>query len=241
MTNPKDDVKTLFNEEIDETLFKSLDFHAGLKKEVRKKIRKSDKKSQFYSIFNRIGKYRVFTYSALAAAIYLVFLSTMLFQESDSNENQPNPMQESNFSTFQSEGNESILPTPFKEEIWELNSIEEARDLYGVDLMLPTYVPEDFQLERIHVLNGTKEQVNKLILSFTSIEESYSVMVERTNVQNKPLGTELVDIKGLEGYLKRETPEQLVVELNWFINDSQYTINGIISSAEALKIARSFD
>ncbi len=150
-------------------------------------------------------------------------------------------MQESNFSTFQSEENVGILPNPFNEEILELNSMEEAREVYGDDLMLPTYVPEDFQLDRIHVLNGNMEQADKLILTFTSLEESYSVMVERTELQNKPLGTELVDINGLEGYLKKETPEQLDVELNWFTNDSHYIINGIISSTEALKIARSFN
>lgn len=241
MTNPKDDIKKLFNEELDETLFESLDFHAGLKDEVRKRIGTSEKKSFFYSSFSRVRQYQVFTYSALAAAIGLVVFSSILFLETHSNEDQHNLMQESNFSTFQSEENVGILPNPFNEEILELNSMEEAREVYGADLMLPTYVPEDFQLDRIHVLNGNMEQADKLILTFTSLEKSYSVMVERTDLQNKPLGTELVDINGLEGYLKKETPEQLDVELNWFTNDSHYIINGIISSTEALKIARSFN
>ncbi len=89
MTNPKDDIKTLFNEELDETLFESLDFHAGLKEEVRKKIGTSEKKSRFYSIFSRVRQYRVITYSGLAAAIGLVVFSSILFLETHSNEDQP--------------------------------------------------------------------------------------------------------------------------------------------------------
>ncbi|MDF2856385.1 MAG: hypothetical protein K0Q87_2236 [Neobacillus sp.] len=241
MTNPKEDVKTLFTEELDETMFDSLDFHAGLKEEVRKKIRTGEKKSQFRNVISRMVKFRVFSYSALVAAIGLVVFTSILFLETDSNEDQPNLMQESNFSTFQSEENASLLPAPSNEEIRELNSMEEAREWYGDDLLLPTYVPENFQLERIHVLNGTQEQTQKLIFTFTSINASYSVLVERTDGAYKPLGTELVDINGHEGYLKKETPEQLDVELNWFVNDSQYVINGILSSTEALKIARSFN
>jgi hypothetical protein len=240
MTNPKDDVKRLFTEELDETMFDSLDFHAGLKEEVRKKIRTGEKKSQFRNVFGRMGKFRVFSYSAVAAAIGLVVFTSILFLEKDSNEDQTNMRQESNFSTFQSEENASLLPAPSNEEILELNSMEEAREWYGDDLLLPTYVPGNFQLERIHVLSGTQEQAQKLIFTFTSIDASYSVMVERTNKANKPFGTDLVDINGHEGYLKKEAPEQLDVELNWFVNDSQYVINGILSSTEALKIARSF-
>lgn len=63
------------------------------------------------------------------------------------------------------------------------------------------------------------------------------MIAEKTVLYNEPLNYEEIDINGMTGYLKKEGID---AELIWRHKGFQYMIGGLISSKEAVKIARTF-
>jgi hypothetical protein len=238
MTNPKSDIKELFIEEINDTLFESLDFNIELKEEAKKKIY-ANKKIQ--TRFWKTRKNRVYGLAMGAAVICLMVVSTTIFLNTDSDKSEGKTLKDTNMTTFNGEAkNDNVILEPTGMKTQELSTENEAKQLFGNDLLLPTYIPSPFVLDRINAKSEGKEKVNKVIFTYTAKDQVYSVMIERSKMNNIPLGFQEVDINGVKGYLKKdESIENSDAELDWYMNDIHYMVNGLITSDEAKKIAQS--
>jgi hypothetical protein len=230
MTDSK--FKKLFVEELDETMFHSLDFHAELKESVRSKAIDESRGGRLV-FFKRLLQHRHLGKLSAVAVIFTLFISALLLFDQETK-----VPEKSNLKTLQ---NNNLIDGQNYKNVREINSLEEARTSFGNSVMLPSYNPDYFTLERIHLLGVGGETDNKLILTYTSGEKVYSVIIEKDIHQMKPLGLETVDINGAEGYLKKEeSVEILDAELQWYRDGIHYMVSGLIPSSEAVKIAQSF-
>ncbi|MFF2445745.1 DUF4367 domain-containing protein [Neobacillus sp. NPDC058068] len=236
MTDPKKDIKKVFTEELDQTLFESLDFHSRLQDEVRNKLTADNQKGSGATWLAFFRKRRVYSTMLVAAAFCLVFFSSWLLRGVDTNQSQPKTTSD-NATLFRSGGNDST--DPLVRQSWVLNSENEARQTFGTDVLLPTYTPSQFKLDGIHGYGSSKEQINKLVFTYFHEDQSFLVIIERNMLGDIPHGFEEVDINGTMGYLNPEDGNS-AAELHWYLNDVHYWIAGSISTEETVKIAKSF-
>lgn len=237
MTNPNHDINDIFKEEIDATLFESIDFTSDLKHKVIQKIKPVQKETSMQALLNKIVKRRVASVISAAAILCIAIISVHM-QNLKSPTTEENPINSGDVSILMEEG-ENTNPIEGKTSIksWELKTLKEASQLFGNDLLLPAYVPNDFTLERIQASGINMDDPTKLVLTYQSAERSYIVIAEKTVLYYEPLNYEEVDINGMTGYLKKEGVD---VELIWSHKGFQYMVGGLISSEEAIKIASSF-
>jgi hypothetical protein len=234
MTDPKD-IKKLFSDELDNTLFESLEFNSKMKDEVKRKV--TSNKNSLVSL-KRVWEKRIFPIITIAAIFIISLISISLFQQ---DQDSPKRVKENEISTFQLEDdNSNLISGRSTNNVLELKDMSEAKQVFGKDLRFPTYSPESFELERIHGLRNEMNEVSKVILTYHSNELIYSVIIERTELQNIPLGFEVIDINGVRAYLKKVEGDVLDAELHWYINDVHYRVSGLISTEETIKIAQSF-
>ncbi|ETI66740.1 DUF4367 domain-containing protein [Neobacillus vireti] len=236
MTDPKKDIKKVLSEELDQTLFESLDFHSRLQDEVREKLTVDYQKGNGPTWLAFFRKRRVYSTMLVTAAVCLVFFSSWLLREDNSNQAQPKTTLD-NPTLFRSEGNNSTDPLVRKS--WALNSENEARQVFGTDVLLPTYTPDQYKLDGIYGYGSSKEQINKLVFTYFHEDQSYLVIIERNMLEDIPHRFEELDINGTKGYLI-PVDENTDTELHWYLNDIHYMIIGAIPTEEAVKIAKSF-
>ncbi len=239
MTNSDKDILNRLKQEADQSLFENIDFHSELKEKVRKNVKHSKRSKDVHFLINLIRKNRVFSTTAVVTIIFLSLWSTTLFRDSIGGVLKTEEPGNSNFSTFQSgDSNTNWISDPNEIKSWELKTKVEVKELFG-DVLLPNYTPENYILDSIHI-NGPKKE--KVIFTYIFKERSYLVIIEKKTVQNKPIGYEIVEINGTNAYLKtEESAENMLTELYWYSGDYHYMINGLISSEEAVKVAKSFD
>ncbi|WHY88827.1 DUF4367 domain-containing protein [Neobacillus novalis] len=236
MTDPKKDIKKVFSEELDQTLFESLDFQSRLQDEVRKKLTADYQKESGPTWLAFFRKRRVYSTMLVAAAVCLVFFSSWLLRGDNLNQAQPKTTSD-NPTLFRSGGNDSN--DPLVRQSWVLDSENEVRQAFGTDVLLPTYTPGQFKLDGIYGYGSSKEQTNKLVFTYSHEDQSYLVIIERNKFDGIPHGFEDVDINGTKGYLNPEDGNT-DTELHWYLNDVHYWIAGHVSTEEAVKIAKSF-
>ncbi|MFJ5714836.1 DUF4367 domain-containing protein [Neobacillus sp. NPDC093127] len=236
MTDPKKDIKKVFSEELDQTLFESLVFHSRLQDEVRKKFTADNQKRSGATWIAIFRKRKVYSTLLAVAAVCLVFFSSWLLRGDNSNLAQPKTTSD-NPSLFRNEGNNST--DPLVRQSWVLNSENEAKQAFGTDVLLPTYTPGQFKLDGIHGYGSNQEQIHKLVFTYFHEDQSYLVIIERNMFDGIPHRFEDVDINGTKGYLNPEDGNT-DTELHWYLNDVHYWIAGHVSNEEAVKIAKSF-
>ncbi|WML44190.1 DUF4367 domain-containing protein [Neobacillus sp. PS3-40] len=231
MTNPKNELKTQLNKEFDLVLFESLDFHLELKGRVRENIKFNKKQTGLKNkTTNRMIRAIIF-----AAVICLFLPSSITIRDSDiyQTSNQGSKMD----TLLKSDRNTKLIMEPDTIKSWDLKKESDALESLGGNLVLPTYIPNNFKPERLRVLGTSKEQADKAIFTYVSGSQSYLIIVEKSSIQTKPVGYIEVDLNGVTGYLK--SVENNEAELQWVQNGFRYTINGLISAEEVVKIARS--
>ncbi|HJV32125.1 MAG TPA: DUF4367 domain-containing protein [Bacillales bacterium] len=234
MSGPKKDTYANFKAEADKTIFMNIQFTEEMKENVRMKVKHSNKRSQ--ASLNKF--WLSFTAIAAVAVISIVSLSTMFAgnERSDLNKSRTNEM--STLSSKESENSNLIAGAP-EIKVWEINSLSEVKQLFP-GVILPTYNAESFQQKTIKLSGENENEPNSVIFTFALKDKSYIVTVEKDDDQLKPVGLEHVDINGLTGYLSSEDNGQEITEIHFYTAGYHYMINGLISSEEALKIARSF-
>lgn len=126
-----------------------------------------------------------------------------------------------------------------------LVTVEEAVDTFGEGFLTPAYIPEEFSLEQILAYGENEQTPTKIVLTYVSKEESFVVIEEKTQTQDRLINATEVDIQGGKGYLNpgmdSESWNNPVSELHWYKNDVHYVIAGQITDKEAIRIAQSME
>jgi hypothetical protein len=97
-------------------------------------------------------------------------------------------------------------------------------------------------------------KAEKVVLSYAAGERSFIIIEQKSSEKEGFLNFETIDINGMEGYLKpeigdsdglpenggKETRTEIAdTELHWFKDDVHYSISGMITQEDAIKVARS--
>lgn len=88
------------------------------------------------------------------------------------------------------------------ERLEELNTVDEAVQIFGDEFRSPSYIPEGFKLNRIQTSAFENEKSDKIVLSYSAGERSFSVIQEKTEKQIDPVGYKTIDLDGITGYLR---------------------------------------
>ncbi|MFT4416144.1 DUF4367 domain-containing protein [Fredinandcohnia humi] len=230
MTEKHYDVLKKMKQEADDTLFENLVFHEELRQKVKNQIRVGEKKTRF----NKIWLSPLFHLVSIAAVLLLVIV-TMLIRDSEHKEtldNQP----------FLGTPDSNLIAGQKLMKTWELSTEEEVKKKLGENVRIPTYIPQQFDLESIHATGMSESELNKAVFTFMDMELSFLVIIERRGkIHDKPLGFEQVQINNSEGYLKTERDvETNITELHWYEGEYHYSVNGLLSPEEAIKVAEAF-
>lgn len=229
MKNSKNDLGHLFKSEADEALFKEIEFTSKMKQEIRKKIQQESSPPFLVRLrgFKRKSFYGALVVAGLASVLWIS--STLLHISNDPEVEETVP----NLFTDENEGvNNPIDGT--QSQYWEVASMEEAEELMGEDLLLPTYNPKHFTIDRIHLLGDEKSDPDKIIFTYVSGEKSYLIIIEPSENQLGYPNFEKIDINGTTGYL---TGTENDSEIYLIVDELQYMIGGLISKEDAIKVA----
>lgn len=122
-------------------------------------------------------------------------------------------------------------------------SIADAESFWGGKILMPSYVPKDFELTDISVpKDNSKEICVKLNYSFENIY--FKVVQNKSTTYTSYVGTS-VDIKGKKAYISKSkdanNPSLTITEIKWVNNNIQYTIIGNLPEDELTKILSSIN
>jgi hypothetical protein len=107
------------------------------------------------------------------------------------------------------------------------------------------HLPESFKLDKIYASGVGEHTAAKIVLSYSNGDKSFLVIEEKTEMQNGFDNFKKIDINGTTGYLKPGTAgegdntDTMDTDPHWFKNETHYSVMGLISEDEAVKIARS--
>ena len=128
-----------------------------------------------------------------------------------------------------------------------LSTQDEAKKQFGEFLLVPSYIPDEFILDKIYASGKQEEEQNRtatsIVLTFISDEKSFLINQEKSSFQDEFIGYKTVDINGVNGYLIRgasdidESLDGVITELHWFLNDVHYSVSGQITENEAIQVA----
>lgn len=122
-------------------------------------------------------------------------------------------------------------------------SIADAERFWGGKILIPSYIPEGFELTDISMpKDNSKEVCVKLNYSF---ENSYFKIVQnKSTTYTSCIGTS-INIKGSKAYISKSkdtsNPNLTITEIKWVNDNVQYTITGNISEDELTKILKSIN
>ena len=138
----------------------------------------------------------------------------------------------------------NILSTK-EEKKWAIGTLDDAKIDFGRSFIIPTYIPQDYKLDQINASGFEEEKASKIVISNFSRDQSFIIIQEKTQIESEFDNYEKVDINGTIGLLKSnasidmENEDSINTELHWSKNEIQYSIIGLITKEEAIKIARS--
>ena len=223
MKDPNLDLRNQFKSEADQTLFQSIEFTSELRDQIRNK-------AALETQFHRRRQWKIPLFVSAAAAILCISLISVsyfsMLKQTDTNKI-PAPA-EPNILIGEDDGITNPMMGPERQS-QKLQSPEEAKEVLGEDILLPTYVPEGFVLEQIHA-NGK----NQVIFTYKSGNLSYLMMIEKAENHQAFANFETVQILNTTGYLYETTAD---AELHLYHQDFYYMIGGHISKDEVMKVA----
>lgn len=122
-------------------------------------------------------------------------------------------------------------------------SIADAENFWGGKLLMPSYIPEGFELTDISLpKNDSKEIYVKLNYSFKNI---YFKILQNKSTTSTSYTGKVVDINGSKGYVTKSkdssNPSIMTTEINFVKNNVQYDIIGNIQEDELIKITKSMN
>lgn len=132
-----------------------------------------------------------------------------------------------------------------EEKYWVINTFDDAKRNFGDVFLIPTYIPEDYNIEEI-TASGLKEgSASKIIINYFLENKSFLITQEKIQIENELVNYEKVDINGTIGLLKENIlisnkyENTINTELYWSKDGINYSITGLITKEDAIKIARS--
>lgn len=124
----------------------------------------------------------------------------------------------------------------------ELGDLAEARRMFGEDLLLPGYLPEGYELERIYLtgLGEDEAAAQGLELRYTSSAGSFKLVQQRTAPDTSSADSlasgEHVEWEGMSGLL---IVADSGLELRWKSGSLDVLLSGSLDRDELLRIAAS--
>lgn len=132
-----------------------------------------------------------------------------------------------------------------EEKSWVIDTLDNAKGDFESTFIIPTYIPEDYELEKINAYGFEEGKAYKIILNYFSGDKSFMIIQEKGQVENKFANYEEFDINGTIGFLNKnistegENEDSMNIELHWFKDEVHYLISGLITQEDAIKVARS--
>lgn len=134
----------------------------------------------------------------------------------------------------------SETPPPAGSELSQLTTVtvgtpQEALELFGDDLLLPTQTPAGYTLSRTEA-TGMGDDVTRIVLFYEAGGKEVTFMADRSEAFIPVDMFTAIDVNGVSGLVFAQ-PE--MTELFWQQNGVQYAISGQLTQDEALQLAGS--
>ncbi|WP_168121633.1 DUF4367 domain-containing protein [Paenibacillus sp. HB172176] len=234
MTKEEEAWKQKYQAESNETLFQSLQFDSRLKNEVRKRIEaESEGEYKWAKRGWMTMLYKKWMYAVAAGtAALLLILALPMFQGDYGGQ----PDNNNSGITSPADGtgdNGSSLSSLITTEV---QTPEEAKSLYGSQLLTPSYMPEGYQLIKIEAVGMDANHPTRVLYTYTSGELLYTVMQSKENFEYPLDMFKSTEINGVHGFVHASPG---ITELVWTVDGDQFTITGPLSEADAMKVAES--
>ncbi len=196
-------------------------------------------------------KYRPINKLMIAAALFLLIIritnvSHILPLKNQQNQDDTPENNIMSVDGIESTPENSISNIPSKEEKnWVIDTLDVAKRDFGNNFSIPTYITQNYKLQEINAWGFDEGEANKIILSYFSGEKSFMITQDKTQIENEYVNYEKVDINGNVGLLSinksidSENEYSMNTELYWSKNNIYYSIKGLITQEEAIKIAKS--
>lgn len=141
------------------------------------------------------------------------------------------------------DSNINILNT--EEKSWTIDTFDNAKRNFGNAFLIPTYIPEDYNIEEITASGFEEGNASKIIINYFLENKFFLIIQEKIQIENELVNYEKVDINGTIGLLKENIlisnkyENTINTELYWSRDGIHYSITGLITQEDAIKIARS--
>jgi hypothetical protein len=246
MNNSDVDVRQQFKAEADEFLFAHLQFDSRMKAQVMHRVLADQKLPLRKGSPQR--SWRKWIYGTISAAAIMGFLlfSSPLLDDEIALPDIPGQVTPLN-------GPINDAPTILKGDPvtplitngqddpvmqnWLMKSTDEASKWFGEDIAAPSYIPSPFGLDAIHATGQEEGIATEVTMSYVSGNQSFAFSQRKQDKASEFLDYKTIDIHGIDGFMKVDTSN--IIEIQWFADRIQYTVVGMISEDEALRVARS--
>lgn len=125
-------------------------------------------------------------------------------------------------------------------------ALSDAENYFGGSISVPSYVPENFKLTNIHILQNIETE--KIVtIAYTSSENKYFNLTQSKNhSSNTNISGEKVSINDkIQGYIyiysDSSVSDSPIINIIWTKNNIEYTLCGNISKDSILSIAKSIN
>jgi hypothetical protein len=254
MNESDQDVLRQYKTEADESLFENLHFDFRMKEQVMQRVLAEQKQLTFKKQFHRNWRKWIYSMMVAAAITGFILVATPLLEDdiaqppvqgeitplSDPPEDIPMILKGDSVGPMVDNGQ-----TDPAMQTWLLETTEEARMWFGDSMALPSYTPAAFELDTIHATGHEEGIAAQVTFSYVSENRSFVFSQQKQNKATEFHDFETIDINGIDGFLttstsnSEETEFNVVTEIQWFEDEIQFTVVGLISEDEALRVARS--
>jgi hypothetical protein len=147
---------------------------------------------------------------------------------------------------MQGESANSVKSQDYSFLEWQPDTLIEAGTDFGDAFLTPGYLPDNFKLEQIQALGVNENSADKILMSYVSGNRSYLITQEKSKQQDSYQGFDQITINGINGFLSSTEAEgvddeSVYTELYWYTDEAQYSVTGLISADEAVKIAKAME
>lgn len=120
-----------------------------------------------------------------------------------------------------------------------LDNLDEAKKYLDGAVLIPSNIPEGFELHSIQAVSSENGTVENIYLLYTLKDRDFVISMEKGKEWKDFSEYKDVDINSSTGHIKSYNPGQEISELRWFAGDVLYTVEGSLSEEEAIRIAKS--
>jgi hypothetical protein len=226
MNDPDRMLREHYKSETDDFLFNDVHFDSRMMAEVRSKVQTATKQTTRTGRFNQRRMrwmYGTIGTMMVAAAMIILFITLPSLDTPPSSSQPPT----NSGTIFIVDDSQKVL-----------QNTEEAKSLYGEGLHLPSYIPKAYVNNRIEAFNITEDGTSKVIFTYEADTKNYILSVEKNASLEPFMNDEKIEINDVTGYIFSDAN---ITTLSWLIDDNLYSINGILSREETLKVARSIN